>query len=48
MEDIIAQTDVNEEAKPDAMEDDWIANFFDKCRIVSDSNADPVGACFSR
>ena len=39
MEAIIAQAvpDVNEEAKPDAMEDDWIANFFDKCRIVSDS-----------
>ena len=40
MEDIIAQAvlDVNEKAKPDAMEDDWIANFFDKCRIVSDSD----------
>ena len=39
MEDIIAQAvpDVNETAKPDAMGDDWIANFFDKCRIVSDS-----------
>ena len=38
MEDIITQAvpDVNEEAKPDAMEDDWIANFFDKSRIVSD------------
>ena len=39
MEAIIAQAvpDVNEEAKPDSMENDWIANFFDKCRIVSDS-----------
>ena len=39
MEAIIAQAvpDVNEEANPDAMEDEWIANFFDKCRIVSDS-----------
>ena len=39
MEAIIAQAvpDVNEEANPDAMENDWIANFFDKCRIVSDS-----------
>ena len=39
MEDIIdkAVLDVNEEAKPDSMENDWIANFFDKCRIVSDS-----------
>lgn len=25
-------------ARPDAVEDDWIANFFDKCRIVSDSD----------
>lgn len=24
------------EAKPDAMEDDWVTNFFDKSRIVSD------------
>ena len=39
MEAIIAQAvpDVNEEAEPDSMENDWIANFFDKCRIVSDS-----------
>jgi len=27
---------LNEEANPDSMEDDWIANFFDKSRIVSD------------
>ena len=39
MEDIIDESEphLNEEAKPDAMEDDWITNFFDKCRIVSDS-----------
>ena len=39
MEDIAAKAlpHLNEEAKPDAMEDDWIANFFDKCRIVSDN-----------
>ena len=39
MEDITAKAmpHLNEEAKPDDMEDDWIANFFDKCRIVSDS-----------
>jgi hypothetical protein len=24
-------------SNPDAMEDDWITNFFDKCRIVSDA-----------
>ena len=46
MEDIIAQAvpDVNEEAKPDAMEDDWIANFFDKCRLVSDSEMQSLWA----
>ena len=46
MEAIIAQAvpDVNEEAKPDAMEDDWIANFFDKCRIVSDSEMQSLWA----
>lgn len=38
MEDITAKAapHLNENANPDAMEDDWIANFFDKCRIVSD------------
>ena len=29
---------LNDDAKPDAMDDDWIANFFDKCRIVSDGD----------
>ncbi len=39
MEDIItkAAPHLKEEAKPDAMDDDWISNFFDKSRIVSDS-----------
>lgn len=39
MEDVIAQAvpGLNEEAKPDAMEDDWISNFFAKCRLVSDT-----------
>ncbi len=39
MEDIIAKaaSHLNIEANPDPMENDWIANFFDKCRIVSDS-----------
>jgi len=27
---------LNEGAKPDAMDDDWVTNFFDKSRIVSD------------
>ena len=39
MEDIAAKAvpQLNEESSPNAMEDDWIANFFDKCRIVSDN-----------
>lgn len=37
MEDITAKAlpNLNEDAAPDAIEDDWIINFFDKCRIVS-------------
>ncbi len=27
-----------ESSKPDEMEDDWIVNFFDKCRIISDDD----------
>ena len=27
---------LNENAKPDSVDNDWIVNFFDKCRIVSD------------
>lgn len=39
MEDIIKQAlpDVNEEATPENIDDDWITNFFDKCRLISDS-----------
>ena len=46
MEDIIAKAvpHLKEEAKPDAMDDDWIANFFDKCRIVSDSEIQSLWA----
>ena len=46
MEAIIAQAvpDVNEDAQPDSMEDDWIANFFDKCRLVSDSDMQSLWA----
>lgn len=29
---------LNDDASPESMEDDWIANFFDKCRIVSDED----------
>ncbi len=40
MENIVGKAirQLNDNAKPDAMDDDWIANFFDKCRIVSDSD----------
>ena len=39
IEEIITGTEphLNKDANPDAMDDDWIANFFDKCRIVSDN-----------
>ena len=39
MEDITAKAlpELNEDAKPDSIEDDWLVNFFDKCRIVSDN-----------
>ena len=35
MEDITAESipHLSDDANPDAMDDDWIANFFDKCRI---------------
>ncbi|QDU04021.1 hypothetical protein V6x_37460 [Gimesia chilikensis] len=29
---------LNEDSKPDQMEDDWITNFFDKSRIISDDD----------
>lgn len=46
MEDIIdkAEPHLNEDAKPDTMEDDWVANFFDKSRIVSDSEMQSLWA----
>lgn len=31
-----ALPDVSPEAKPENIEDDWIVNFFDKCRLISD------------
>lgn len=38
MEDITdkALPQLDENAKPEYMDNDWVANFFDKCRIVSD------------
>lgn len=44
MESIVGRAirQLNDDAKPDTnpddMDDDWIANFFDKCRIVSDGD----------
>ncbi len=39
MEDITKQAiaDVDEKATPEKINDDWITNFFDKCRLISDS-----------
>ena len=39
IEDITAQAAENlaPDARPNEMEDDWIVNFFDRCRIVSDT-----------
>lgn len=39
IEEITAQAlpQLKDEAKPDAMEDDWITNYFDKCRLISDT-----------
>ena len=39
MEDITAKAlpELNENAKSDSIEDDWLVNFFDKSRIVSDN-----------
>src|SRR5262245_16191351 len=33
---IMALPELADSATPDAMEDDWVTNFFDKSRIVSD------------
>ena len=35
---------LNEDADPNAIEDDWIAKFFDKCRLVSDDKMQDVWA----
>ena len=39
IEDITAKAlpQLNENANPDSVENDWLVNFFDKCRIVSDN-----------
>ncbi len=35
---------LNEDANPENMDDDWIANLFDKCRIVSDEEMQSLWA----
>ena len=35
---------VNEDARPDEMEDDWIVNFFDKGRLISDDDMQALWA----
>lgn len=46
MEDITAKAvpHLNEDANPDAMDDDWVTNLFDKCRIVSDEEMQSLWA----
>ncbi|RKU31514.1 hypothetical protein C6497_01580 [Candidatus Poribacteria bacterium] len=35
---------LNEDADPNAIEDDWIIKFFDKCRLVTDDNVQDLWA----
>ena len=39
-----ALPDINEDANPDSLDDDWKANFFDKCRNVSDKDMQSLWA----
>lgn len=39
-----ALPDVRPESKPEDIEDDWIANFFDKCRLISDEQMQDLWA----
>ena len=46
MEDITAKAvpHINEDANPESIDDDWIANLFNKCRIVSDNEMQSLWA----
>jgi hypothetical protein len=46
MESIVTKAlpDVSDTAKPENIEDDWIANFFDKCRLISDDDMQKLWA----
>lgn len=39
-----ALDEVDEEAQPQNMENDWLANFFDKCRLISDEQMQDLWA----
>lgn len=39
-----AITDLSEAARPQDMENDWVANFFDKCKLVSDEQMQALWA----
>ena len=39
-----ALPDINPEARPEDVENDWIANFFDKCRLISDEEMQSLWA----
>ena len=39
-----ALPDVSERAKPEQIHDDWIANFFDECRLISDAQMQTLWA----
>ncbi len=35
---------INDDARPQELEDDWISNFFDKCRLISDGEMQSLWA----
>jgi hypothetical protein len=39
-----ALNQLNKDSKPQDMEDDWISNFFDKCRLISDEEMQSLWA----
>lgn len=39
-----ALPEVSEQSKPEQVEDDWITNFFDKCRLISDEEMQKLWA----
>jgi hypothetical protein len=39
-----ALEDVKDDARPQEVEDDWISNFFDKCRLISDEEMQSLWA----